>query len=66
MKPKKQNTAPKATSNTDADEYLLKNIEEAKANKNKACDLYRNYVGESETQEERLRRINMFRSGGGW
>lgn len=46
-----------------ADEYLKANIEEAKTDHNKACELYRNYVGVVETKEERLRRINAFRCG---
>jgi len=37
--------------------------EEAKKDFNKACDLYRNYVGRAETWEERKRRINKFRCG---
>jgi hypothetical protein len=46
------------------DNYLAENIVEARTNHNKACEVYRNYVGKSETQEERLRRINAFRCGG--
>ena len=37
--------------------------EEAKKDFDKACDLYRSYVGSAETQEERLRRIHTFRCG---
>jgi hypothetical protein len=36
---------------------------EAKSDFDKACDLYRNYVGTAESPEERLRRINRFRCG---
>ena len=37
--------------------------DEAKKDFNKACDLYRSYVGESETWEERMSRIQRFRRG---
>lgn len=47
-----------------ADEYLDKNITEVRTDFNKACEVYRNYVGKAETKEERLRRINIFRCGG--
>ena len=46
------------------DNYLSENIIEARNNHDKACEIYRNYVGKSETYEERLRRINAFRCGG--
>jgi len=46
------------------DDYLANNIVEARTNHDKACEVYRNYVGKAETQEERLRRINAFRCGG--
>ena len=36
---------------------------EAKEDFDKACELYRSYVGGAETQEERIRRINRFRCG---
>lgn len=45
------------------DNYLSENISEAKNNFDKACEVYRNYVGKAETREERLRRINAFRCG---
>lgn len=54
----------KANVSSSADEYLANNIVEARADHDKACEVYRNYVGKAETQEERLRRINMFRCGG--
>lgn len=50
--------------NNEADKYLADNIIEARNNHDKACEVYRNYVGTAETQEERLRRINAFRCGG--
>jgi len=37
---------------------------EAKKDFNKACELYREYVGGAETMEERKRRIHRFRCGG--
>ena len=46
------------------DNYLANNIVDARNDHDKACEVYRNYVGSSETQEERLRRINAFRCGG--
>jgi len=46
------------------DKYLEDNIVEARNNHDKACDVYRNYVGKAETWEERKERINRFRSGG--
>ena len=46
------------------DNYLADNIVEARTNHDKACEVYRNYVSEAETHEERLRRINAFRCGG--
>ena len=49
----------------EADKYLNENIEEAKTSHDKACEVYRNYVGKAETMEERIRRINLFRCGGG-
>ncbi len=45
------------------DKYLKDNIEAAKKDRNKACEVYRNYVGDAETWEERKRRINKFRCG---
>lgn len=48
----------------ESDKFFDENVKEAKTDKNKACDLYRNYVGKAETDEERKRRINRFRSGG--
>tara|TARA_R110002012_G_scaffold24451_1_gene81671 strand:+ start:703 stop:849 length:147 start_codon:yes stop_codon:yes gene_type:complete len=45
------------------EKYLEDNIEEAKKDFNKACEVYRNYVGKAETWEERKRRINRFRCG---
>lgn len=53
-----------ANASTIADEYLANNIVEARTDHDKACEVYRNYVGKAETSEERLRRINMFRCGG--
>ena len=53
----------KETSEFD-DDYLAENIIEARKDHDKACELYRNYVRNSETQEERIRRINAFRCGG--
>ena len=46
------------------DNYLDNNILEARNDHDKACEIYRNYVGSSETREERLRRIHRFRCGG--
>lgn len=46
------------------DDYLEANIVEARDNHEKACEIYQNYVGSSETLEERKRRINRFRCGG--
>ena len=46
------------------DNYLANNIVEARNNHDKACEVYRNYVGSSKTIEERLRRIHAFRCGG--
>lgn len=46
------------------DNYLADNIVKARDNHEKACEIYRNYVGSSETREEKLRRINLFRCGG--
>ena len=37
--------------------------EEAKTDFNIACDLYRSYVSEAETWEERMDRIRRFRCG---
>lgn len=51
------------SSNAD-DAYLDANIVEARTDFDKACDVYRNYVGKAETREERIRRINRFRCGG--
>lgn len=51
------------TSKSD-DTYFNDNIDEAKSDLDKACDLYRKYVGGAETEDERRRRINNFRSGG--
>jgi len=50
--------------NKKADEYLAENIVEARGDHDKACEVYRAYVGKAETREERQRRINEFRSGG--
>jgi hypothetical protein len=52
------------TINQNADKYLLDNIIEARNDHDKACEIYRNYVSQAETQEERIRRINFFRCGG--
>ena len=38
-------------------------IKEDKLDFDKACDLYRSYVGKADTLEERKRRINRFRCG---
>lgn len=46
------------------DNYLAENIVEARTNHEKACEIYRNYVGKAETYKERLRRINAFRCVG--
>jgi hypothetical protein len=46
------------------DNYLLENISEAKKDKNKAFEVYKNYVGSSKTEEERIKRIHKFRCGG--
>lgn len=54
----------KADVNGSADKYLADNIVDARTDHDKACEVYRNYVGKAETTEERLRRINMFRCGG--
>ena len=45
------------------DKYMDNSIEQAKTSHDKACEVYRNYVGEAETWEERVRRINRFRCG---
>lgn len=65
------NTPPKpsldiagVSGSTFDDKYLANNIVEARTNHDKACEVYRNYVGKAETREERLRRINAFRCGG--
>jgi hypothetical protein len=50
--------------NNSADKYLDENIVDARTDHDKACELYRNYVGKAETFEERKRRINRFRCGG--
>jgi hypothetical protein len=47
-----------------ADKYLDENIVDARTDHNKACELYRNYVGKAKTDEERTRRIHRFRCGG--
>jgi len=47
-----------------ADKYLKNNIVKARTDKNKACEIYRNYIGKAETDKERKRRINLFRCGG--
>lgn len=49
--------------NTAADTNFDEKKEEAKKDFDKAADLYRSYVGEAETWEERKRRINRFRCG---
>ena len=59
----KANDAPQDKKNTEADNYFESNKQEAKSDFDKACDLYRNYVGKSETIEERMRRIRNFRCG---
>lgn len=59
-----ENKVQKVKDPTEADQYLTENIEEAKADTDKAFDLYRNYVGGAETREERMRRIQRFRCGG--
>lgn len=46
-----------------AESYFSNNIEAAKTDFNKAVDLYLNYVGKSETDDQRMDRINRFRSG---
>ena len=46
------------------DSYLADNIVEARTDHKKAVEVYRNYVGSAETDEERIRRINAFRCGG--
>jgi hypothetical protein len=46
-----------------ADAEFQSKKEAAKENTDLAYDLYRSYVGSAETQEERLRRIQMFRRG---
>jgi hypothetical protein len=45
------------------DDFFESKKEEAKTDFDKACDLYRSYVGDAETDEERYRRINKFRCG---
>lgn len=55
---KTQKPQPKFT-----DEDFHREKEEAKKDFNKACDLYRRYVGSAETQQERIERINRFRCG---
>lgn len=55
---------PMTNTKQEADDYLSENIEEARKNHGKACEVYRNYVGRAETREERIRRINSFRGGG--
>ncbi|WP_162926921.1 hypothetical protein [Flavobacterium psychrotrophum] len=51
------------TANEQADTYFEQNKEAAKTDFDKACSLYRGYVGKAETREERQRRINQFRRG---
>lgn len=46
-----------------ADKIFDAKKEEAKKDFDKAVDLYRNYVGTAETEEERIRRIHRFRCG---
>jgi len=46
------------------DNYLLENISEAKKDKNKAFEVYKNYVESSKTEKERSERIHKFRCGG--
>ena len=62
------NPEPENTGNQDQttfdDSYLSDNIVEARTDHDKAVEVYRNYVGNAETSEERLRRINAFRCGG--
>jgi hypothetical protein len=45
-------------------EDLPENMAEAKTSHAKAVEAYQKYVGAAKTEEERLRRINTFRSGG--
>jgi len=49
--------------NTQQDADFDSKKEEAKTDFNKACDLYRSYVGSAETRDERLERIKRFRCG---
>jgi hypothetical protein len=49
--------------NNKADAEFQSKKEAAKENSDLVYDLYRSYVGSAETQEERLRRIQMFRRG---
>ena len=60
----KQDSPAKDKSKIYNDSYLESNIVGARNNKEKLCDIYRNYVGQAETFEERKRRINNFRCGG--
>lgn len=46
-----------------ADENFEQKKEAAKTSHDRACDLYRSYVGSAKTTKERLRRINKFRCG---
>lgn len=46
------------------EEDIIKAFQEAKTNFDKACDLYRNYVGGSTSDEDRSERIRRFRCGG--
>lgn len=46
-------TKPNVSSSAD-DAYLDANIVEARTDFDKACDLYRSYVGKAETREERI------------
>lgn len=45
------------------DKEFENRIKEDKKDFDKSCDLYRSYVCEAETWEERKRRINRFRCG---
>lgn len=68
LQPNNDNSQPIAKpivvgSAADADTDFHNKKEAAKKDFNLACDLWRGYVGKSETRDERLRRIQMFRRG---
>lgn len=48
------------------DNNLSNAMNEANNDFDKLCDIYRNYVGKSETSEERFIRIQMFRCRGNY